>query len=47
MPVVSNVRSTGMTAGGVESLYRGQTKFETPHLAIKYKPNKESTFWRT
>ena len=25
----------------------GQTRYETPHLAIAYQPTKESTFWRT
>ena len=34
-------------AAGVDSLYAGQTRLETPHLMIKYQPSKESTFWRT
>jgi hypothetical protein len=46
-PVERTLLTTGLTAGGVESLFRGQTRFETPHLAIKYQPTKESTFWRT
>jgi hypothetical protein len=46
-PLERTLLTTGLTAGGVESLYRGQTRFETPHLAIKYGPVKESTFWRT
>jgi len=46
-PVERTLLTTGLTAAGVESLYRGQTKYETPHLAIKYAPTKESTFWRT
>jgi hypothetical protein len=46
-PVERTLLTTGLTAAGVESLYRGQTRFETPHLAIAYQPSKESTFWRT
>jgi len=46
-PVERTLLTTGLTAGGVESLFRGQTRFETPHLAIKYQPTKESTFWRS
>ena len=46
-PVERTLLTTGLTAGGVESLFRGQTRFETPHLAIKYQPTKESTFERT
>ena len=46
-PIERTLLTTGLTAAGVESLYRGQTRFETPHLAIRYQPTKESTFWRT
>lgn len=46
-PVERTLLTTGLTAAGVESLYRGETRFETPHLAIKYQATKESTFWRT
>lgn len=46
-PVERTLLTTGLTAGGVESLFRGQTRFDTPHLAIRYQPAKESTFWRT
>lgn len=46
-PVERTLLTTGLTAAGVESLYRGQKRYETPHLAISYKPSKESTFWRT
>jgi hypothetical protein len=46
-PVERTLLTTGLTAAGVESLYRGQTRIETPHLAIAYQPSKESTFWRT
>jgi hypothetical protein len=46
-PVERTLLTTGLTAAGVESLFRGQTRFDTPHLAIRYQPAKESTFWRT
>jgi hypothetical protein len=46
-PVERTLLTTGLTAFGVESLYRGQTRLETPELAIAYQPTKESTFWRT
>jgi len=46
-PVERTLLTTGLTAAGVESLYRNQARVETPHLAIGYQPTKESTFWRT
>ena len=46
-PIERTLLTTGLTAAGVESLFRGQTRYETPHLAIRYQPTKESTFWRT
>jgi hypothetical protein len=46
-PVERTLLTTGLTAAGVESLYRGQTRFATPHLAVAYQPTRESTFWRT
>jgi hypothetical protein len=46
-PVERTLLTTGLTAAGVESLYRKETKFATPHLAIRYQPTKQSTFWRT
>ena len=46
-PVERTLLTTGLTAAGVESLYRNQEAIETPHLAIKYESTKESTFWRT
>jgi hypothetical protein len=46
-PVERTLLTTGLTAAGVESLYRGQTRVETPHLAIRYQSTKESTYWRT
>ncbi len=47
IPVERTLLTTGLTAAGVDSLYAGQVRVETPHLAIKYQAAKESTFWRT
>jgi hypothetical protein len=46
-PLERTLLTTGLTAAGVESLFRQQAKFETPHLAIAYQAPKVSTFWRT
>jgi hypothetical protein len=46
-PVERTLLTTGLTAAGVESLFRQQARYETPHLAIAYQPPKRSTFWRT
>jgi hypothetical protein len=46
-PVERTLLTTGMTAAGIESLYQEQRRLETPHLAIRYKPTRQSTFWRT
>ncbi len=46
-PVERTLLTTGLTAAGVESLFLGQKRFETPHLAIRYQPTKTSTFWRS
>jgi len=46
-PVERTLLTTGLTAAGVESLFRKQTRYETPHLAIRYQAADASTFWRT
>ncbi|HYI96873.1 MAG TPA: hypothetical protein VEX68_25245 [Bryobacteraceae bacterium] len=46
-PVERTLLTTGLTSSGVDSLFDGQERLETPHLAIKYQPTRESTFWRT
>ena len=46
-PLERTLLTTGLTAAGVESLFRQQIRYETPHLAIRYQPTKASTFWRT
>ena len=45
-PVERTLLTTGLTAAGMESLYR-KARYETPHLNISYQSTKESTFWRT
>ena len=46
-PVERTLLTTGMTAAGIESLFQGQKRLETPHLAVRYQPTRESTFWRS
>jgi hypothetical protein len=46
-PPERTLLTTGLTAAGVESLYRQQARYDTPHLAITYQAPKASTFWRT
>ena len=46
-PVERTLLTTGLTAAGVESLYRNQARYETPHLSVRYQPTRESTYWRT
>lgn len=46
-PVERTLLTTGLTAAGMDSLYREQARVETPHLAIGYHPPSGSTFWRT
>ena len=45
-PVERTLLTSGMVIGGVESLHAGQTRFETPDMAIAYRGQKESMFWR-
>lgn len=46
-PVERTLLTTGLVNAGVESLYRNSEVYETPHLAIRYQPNPNSTFRRT
>jgi len=46
-PVERTLLTTGLTAAGVESLWLGQKRLETPHLAIEYQVDAGSTFRRT
>jgi hypothetical protein len=45
-PVERTLLTTGLVAAGVESLYRQQARYDTPHLAVTYQPTRESTFER-
>ena len=46
-PVERTLLTTGLTAAGVESLYRDQERLEPPPLNIVYAPNPASTYWRS
>ncbi len=46
-PVERTLLTTGLVAAGVESLWRKSQRLETPHLAIRYKAPRESTYRRT
>lgn len=46
-PIERTLLTTGLTAAGVDSLYAGQKRLDTPHLAIDYRPPAASMFWRT
>jgi hypothetical protein len=47
IPIERTLLTTGLTSAGVDSLYAGQARLETPHLAIRYQASRESTFWRS
>ncbi|MDG2383877.1 MAG: hypothetical protein P8N76_19545 [Pirellulaceae bacterium] len=46
-PIERTLLTTGLTAAGVDSLFRGQRRIMTPHLRFAYQPADESTYWRT
>ena len=46
-PAERTLLTTGLTAAGVESLFKQQARYDTPHLAVAYQAPKASTFWRT
>lgn len=46
-PVERTLLTTGLVGAGVESLYQGQKRLQTPHLSIRYQPTKDSHFWRS
>jgi hypothetical protein len=47
-PVERTLLTGGLVEAGVDSLYQGQVKVETPHLAeVRYPAPTRSTFWRT
>jgi hypothetical protein len=46
LPIERTLLTTGLVAAGVDSLARKGEQIETPHLAIRYRPNPNSTFRR-
>ena len=46
-PPERTLLTSGMTLFGVESLYRGEGKLNTPELAIAYRVGPQSTYWRS
>ncbi len=46
-PVERTLLTTGLVAAAVDSLNQDQVRISTPHLRVPYRPNPESTFWRT
>jgi hypothetical protein len=46
-PIERTLMATGLTCEGVESVFRGGARIETPHLAeLRYEAPRASTFWR-
>jgi hypothetical protein len=46
-PIERTLLTTGLVAAGVQSLATGQKRIETPHLSIRYRAPRESTFLRS
>jgi len=46
-PPERTLLSTGLVCAGVDSLFQGQQRIQTPQLAIAYQAPKESTYMRT
>ena len=46
-PVERTLLTNGILIAGIDSLFQAQGRVPTPHLAIAYQPNPESTFWRS
>ncbi len=46
-PIERTLLATGLVAAGVESLWQKSAMLDTPHLAVRYQPNPDSTFRRT
>lgn len=46
-PIARTLLTSGLVIAGVESIYQGLRRLETPQLAVAYQPNPESTFWRS
>ena len=46
-PVERTLLTSGMTLFGVESLHRQGSRIMTPEMHVAYRPQRQSTFWRT
>ena len=46
-PVERTLLTSGLVEAGLKSLAKGQQRIDTPHLAVRYEPSRESTFWRS
>jgi hypothetical protein len=46
-PIERTLLTTGLVAAGAQSLAEGQRRIETPHLAVRYRAPRESTFLRS
>ncbi len=46
-PIERTLLTTGMTASAAAALSQKPNRLETPHLAIRYSPPAESTYWRS
>jgi hypothetical protein len=45
-PIERTLLTGGLVEAGMQSLAADQKRLETPHLAIRYQPTRESTFWQ-
>ena len=45
-PTERTLLTSGMVIAGVESLHSGQKVFETPEMAVAYRANEKSAYWR-
>lgn len=45
-PIERTLLTGGLVEAGMQSIAGGQKRLETPHLAIRYQPTRESTFWQ-
>jgi len=45
-PARRTLLTSGLVAAGLQSLAEGR-RLETPHLAVRYQPPRDSTFWRS
>ena len=45
-PVERTLLTSGMVIAGVESLFAGEVRIETPQMVVKYQGPKESMHWQ-